>query len=99
MSGIAKRMLEMFKSIKDAVQEFFPGLKNAGPEVKAELSRMGTQGAMELASALFNGHGFVPYGPGQYTPSAEHDQQHDQQHDHQQQEQEQQHDHQLEIER
>ena len=24
---------------------------------------------MEFASALFNGHAFVPYGPGQYTPS------------------------------
>jgi hypothetical protein len=32
----------------------------------AELKRLGTQGAMEMANALFNG--FVPYGPGQYTP-------------------------------
>jgi hypothetical protein len=24
---------------------------------------------MEMASALFNGSAFVPYGPGQYTPS------------------------------
>jgi hypothetical protein len=24
---------------------------------------------MELASAIFNGHAFVPYGPGQYTPA------------------------------
>jgi hypothetical protein len=28
---------------------------------------------MELASALFNNHAFVPYGPGQYTPSPEHE--------------------------
>jgi hypothetical protein len=41
-------------------------------DVKAEMSRLGTQGAMELASALFNGSGFVPYGPGQYTPTPEH---------------------------
>lgn len=40
-------------------------------DVKAEMSRLGTQGAMELASALFNGSGFVPYGPGQYTPTVE----------------------------
>lgn len=26
---------------------------------------------MELANALFNGSAFVPYGPGQYTPSPE----------------------------
>ena len=28
---------------------------------------------MELASALFGNNAFVPYGPGQYTPSVEHD--------------------------
>jgi len=38
-------------------------------EIGAEIKRLGTQGQMELANALFNGHGFVPYGPGQYTPS------------------------------
>jgi len=47
------------------------GLDNFGPQVSAELSRLGTQGCMELASALFNGHGFAPYGPGQYTPTPE----------------------------
>ncbi len=43
--------------------------QNGVRQVGAEVSRLGTQGNMELASALFNGHGFVPYGPGQYTPS------------------------------
>lgn len=43
---------------------------------KAELSRLGTQGAMELASALFKHDAFVPYGPGQYTPSEELQQEH-----------------------
>lgn len=38
-------------------------------DVGAEAKRLGTQGASELASAQFNGHGFVPYGPGQITPS------------------------------
>jgi hypothetical protein len=47
------------------------GLSNMGPQIGAELKRLGTQGSMELASALFNGHGFVPYGPGQYTPTPE----------------------------
>lgn len=37
-------------------------------DVGAELGRLGTQGQMELASAIFNGDAFVPYGPGQYTP-------------------------------
>jgi hypothetical protein len=40
-------------------------------EVGAEMKRLGTQGAMELANALFNGSAFVPYGPGQYTPTPE----------------------------
>jgi hypothetical protein len=40
-------------------------------DVGAEMGRLGTQGQMELASAIFNGNAFVPYGPGQYTPSAE----------------------------
>ena len=52
--------------------QLFESLKQVVPDVKAEMSRLGTQGAMELASALFNGSAFVPYGPGQYTPSPEH---------------------------
>jgi hypothetical protein len=51
--------------------QLFAGLGNFAAETKAEFSRLGTQGAMEIASALFNGNGFVPYGPGQYTPSPE----------------------------
>ena len=41
------------------------GLRNAGAEVGAELSRLGTQGAAELSSAIFHGSSFVPYGAGQ----------------------------------
>lgn len=61
-----------------AARDFFevmkalaPGLKNFGPEISAELSRLGTQGSMEMAQALFNGAPFTPYGPGQYTPTPE----------------------------
>ena len=34
-------------------------------DVGAEMGRLGTQGAAELAAALFNGNGFVQYGAGQ----------------------------------
>ena len=42
-----------------------------GPEISAEISRLGTQGSMEMSQALFNGAAFTPYGPGQYTPTPE----------------------------
>jgi hypothetical protein len=54
------------------VKEAAPGLENLVREVKAEMGRLGTQGAMELASALFQGHAFVPFGPGQNPRMAEH---------------------------
>jgi len=62
---------DFFEVMKETMNTIAPGLKNFGPEVKAELSRLGTQGAMELAQALFNGAAFTPYGPGQYTPTPE----------------------------
>jgi len=71
MSETAKQLFEAAKALQKGITEAMPGLKNFGPEVKAELSRLSTQGSMELASALFNGQGFVPYGPGQYTPTPE----------------------------
>ena len=74
MSETAK---QLFESLKEGVQAIAPGLKDLVPEAQAEMSRLGTQGAMEIASALFNGHGFVPYGPGQYTHEPEPTQNHD----------------------
>lgn len=71
MSETAKQLFDSLKGVKEAVQAIAPGLQSLVPEAKAELSRLGTQGSMELASALFNGSGFVPYGPGQYTPSVQ----------------------------
>jgi hypothetical protein len=55
--------------MSNLVSRLFDRVKAIGPEVGAEVSRLGTQGSMELSNALFNGSAFVPYGPGQYTPS------------------------------
>jgi len=60
-----------FDVMKEALSEIAPGIQNIVPEIGAELSRLGTQGTMELASALFGNGAFVPYGPGQYTPTPE----------------------------
>lgn len=57
--------------MKEAISEIATGMKDIVPEVTAELSRLNTQGTMELASALFGNGAFVPYGPGQYTPAPE----------------------------
>ncbi len=57
--------------MSELAEKLFDGLKTAGAEILAEGGRLGTQGSMELASALFNGSAFVPYGPGQYTPAVE----------------------------
>jgi hypothetical protein len=46
----------------------FPGFESLVPQVQGELERLATQGAAELAGALFNGSAFVPYGPGQQPP-------------------------------
>lgn len=48
------------------VREMWEYLKDHSKEIGAELHRLGVQGSMETASALFNGHAFVPYGPGQW---------------------------------
>jgi hypothetical protein len=60
--------------MKDAISAIAPGLENFGQQVGAELDRLGTQGAAELASALFSdGNSYVAYGRGQYAPSPEAD--------------------------
>ena len=58
--------------MQNAIAAIAPGLENFGAEVGAEMSRLGTQGAAELASALFSdSNAYVPYGQGQYTASPE----------------------------
>jgi len=41
-------------------------------EIGQELARMGVQGQAELASALFTGNGYVPYGQGQNRENSVH---------------------------
>ncbi len=61
-----------FEVMKDAISAIAPGLQNFGAEMGAEISRMGTQGAAEIASALFGGSdAYVAYGQGQQTPAIE----------------------------
>jgi hypothetical protein len=72
-SGQDAKPMGLIEAVKEAMVAIAPGLKDLVPEAKAELGRLGTQGQMELANCLFNGSAFVPYGPGQYTPSPEHD--------------------------
>jgi hypothetical protein len=68
---MSQRTRQFFEHLKEAGEALAPGLKNLVPDLRAELSRLATQGTMELASGIFNGNAFVPYGPGQYTPSPE----------------------------
>ena len=61
-----------FGEVMKAITAIAPGLQNFVPEVGAELSRLGTQGAAALAQALFSdSNAYVPYGRGQYTPTPE----------------------------
>lgn len=66
MSETANKLFNALAGIKEAVLTVAPGVLNFGPEVKAEMSRLRTQGSSELANALFgNGSAFVLYGEGQ----------------------------------
>jgi hypothetical protein len=70
MSEIAQKLFEGLKSGKDAVQSRIQeSLSRLLPELTAEGKRLGTQGNMEMASGVFGNSAFVPYGPGQYTPT------------------------------
>jgi hypothetical protein len=64
----------MWGAIMEGIAAVAPGLNFSDivGDIGAEMGRLGVQGQMELASAIFGGDAFVPYGPGQYTPSPEH---------------------------
>ena len=65
--GLIQALKESLFSLADGL----PSVKDFVPQVGAELDRAVKQGANELASALFNGNGFVQYGAGQYTVEPE----------------------------
>ncbi len=48
-------------AVKEAVLAVAPGLRDAGQEIKEELTHKAAQGAHELAAALFSGNAFVMY--------------------------------------
>lgn len=57
---------ETIQAVRDVVEKRVDPYWNP---VAPEIRRMGSQESMELASAIFSGNAFVPYGPGQYTNS------------------------------
>jgi hypothetical protein len=63
--------MDILKNVGETISQAAPGLSNAVSEIGAEMRRLGVQGQMEMASAIFNGHAFVPYGPGQRATEAE----------------------------
>ena len=73
MLNQADQSRSLLDAVTDAVQTIAPGLSlnKMLSDIGKEMERLGVQGQMELASALFNGNAFVPYGPGQYTPTPE----------------------------
>ena len=63
------------EAAKELANAFAPGFNNIVSDIGSELSRLGVQGQMEAAAALFNGNAFVPYGPGAYSNKPEQEQQ------------------------
>ena len=67
------KSIRPLEAVAEGVKAIAPGLtlENILKDIGTEMTRMGVQGQMELASALFGNGAFVLYGPGQYTPSSE----------------------------
>ncbi|HVV71809.1 MAG TPA: hypothetical protein VHI52_09975 [Verrucomicrobiae bacterium] len=73
----------MSERANELASELFSGLKRMGSEIGAEMSRLGKQGANEMAAALFsNSDAFVQYGPGQVTREPEVQPEVEQNHEH-----------------
>ena len=47
------------------LEQLNQGAKEAAQQMGTELKRLGVQGCTEIASAIHQGNGFVPYGVGQ----------------------------------
>jgi hypothetical protein len=67
------RFMEILKEVGETASQVLPGLSLSKmvDDVGAEVKRLGVQGQMEAASLIYNGHAFVPYGPGQRVTEAE----------------------------
>ena len=62
---------------------FRAAVSGAVQDIGAEMKRLGVQGSMEIASCLYNGTGFVPYGPGAWKDGERegaHQEQHQERH-------------------
>jgi hypothetical protein len=68
---MTSEFMNILKNVGESISQAAPGLTNALPEMGAEFKRLGVQGQAELASLIFQGHGYVPYGPGQNKTEAE----------------------------
>jgi hypothetical protein len=70
---MSAEFMDILKNAGEMIRQALPGMSVSKfvSDVGAEANRLGVQGQMEAASALFNGHAFVPYGPGQRTTEAE----------------------------
>ncbi len=72
MSEIAKLLFDGLKTAtKTAQNTLTTTVQKMSSDIGAEVKRLGKQGAMELAAALFNDKAFVPYGPGAYANAPE----------------------------
>jgi hypothetical protein len=70
---MSSKFMEILKAVGEPVTQVLPGLSlsKIANDVGAEAKRLGVQGQMEAASLIYNGHAFVPYGPGQRLTEAE----------------------------
>lgn len=71
MSKTGRWLSERLKNVMEAAHDLAPGLKNFAPQALAELKRMGIHGSSEFSSGIITGNAYLPYGPGQMTPSVE----------------------------
>jgi hypothetical protein len=66
--GFLSAVKDAAVAMKEAAVEIAPGLANLPGDLIAEAGRQGTLGRSEIASAIFSGNAFTPYGEGQQSP-------------------------------
>lgn len=73
MSQVGKALFDaLAKGAQASLATIGSSLERMPGELAAEAKRLGVQGGMELSSGINHGNNFfVPYGPGQYTPTPE----------------------------